>query len=135
MRGVHHPVLCDGDVVEGSSPHARGPRWCREPFPDAAGIIPACAGSTQRRLCVPIKVKDHPRMRGVHGDVSNFCFFELGSSPHARGPPFWRSWSAVTTGIIPACAGSTDVARVPALSIQDHPRMRGVHPWWLNSSR
>ena len=31
------------------------------------------------------------------------------------------------TGIIPACAGSTNVTEIGSIAIGDHPRMRGEH--------
>ena len=30
------------------------------------GIIPACAGSTRRRVGAPVAKGDHPRVRGEH---------------------------------------------------------------------
>ena len=155
---------------KGSSPHARGapssrhggswrcrdhPRMRGEHHLERSGaelearIIPACAGSTLRRMT----------WKGTH----------VGSSPHARGAPAARigtrkaAWDhprmrgehvprAVLVsggvGIIPACAGST-IPRPPRTSVllgssphargapaprdgalrldKDHPRMRGEH--------
>ena len=114
-------------MTAGSSPHARGLpsrlRWTRL----TRRIIPACAGFTRSRTLSPLLHADHPRMRGVY-----FCRRRPppgpeGSSPHARGLlPALRRLQA-HRGIIPACAGFTEVD-VPARTIpQDHPRMRGVY--------
>ena len=67
-------------------------------------------------------------MRGVHESTDSTSPATLGSSPHARGPRHTCFSSAVGAGIIPACAGSTPYFRFNLHSIQDHPRMRGVHP-------
>ena len=47
MRGVHQRVTRGIHLVEGSSPHARGPRASRRLSFHQCGIIPACAGSTR----------------------------------------------------------------------------------------
>ena len=66
-------------------------------------------------------------MRGVHSLDINSPGGDVGSSPHARGPPcpaFPASWP---DGIIPACAGSTLDNSSLICACKDHPRMRGVH--------
>ena len=91
----------------GSSPHARGAPTVAMAVVSVMGIIPACAGSTRVILLLVGQRGDHPRMRGEHlagGQRRNVI---EGSSPHARGAhPPWRR-GAGSTGIIPACAGST----------------------------
>ena len=49
----------------------------------------------------------HPRMRGENGMIPAFEAGGMGSSPHARGKPWRGDVQAVTTGLIPACAGKT----------------------------
>ena len=66
MRG-EHPLLGAGvDVVQGSSPHARGAQGRRGRARVQPGIIPACAGSTSGRAVRGCNWRDHPRMRGEH---------------------------------------------------------------------
>ena len=66
-------------------------------------------------------------MRGVH--FSTFCFFSqsIGSSPHARGPRSIFPINIDQSGIIPACAGSTNGFTFRLGRNKDHPCMRGVH--------
>ena len=127
MRGVHGLTFGITTIVQGSSPHARGPRSRRHGRTGRSRIIPACAGSTFFNVIGAPRVQDHPRMRGVHGRVSRNRRAMVGSSPHARGPPCYKTISVPRDGIIPACAGSTPLSETQAMRIQDHPRMRGVH--------
>ena len=50
-----------------------------------------------------------------------------GSSPHARGARVPELLAAAQVGIIPACAGSTNLASEDGQGAWDHPRMRGEH--------
>ena len=113
--------------AEGSSPHARGAHLLRPAYPHRRGIIPACAGSTQRAGRTARPRRDHPRMRGEHvtsiGSPSMFA----GSSPHARGAQRADHAADLSAGIIPACVGSTPVADSDFIFRWDHPRMRGEH--------
>ena len=52
---------------------------------------------------------------------------ELGSSPHARGAPAVVGVDERDVGIIPACAGSTELHAGRRHRAGDHPRMRGEH--------
>ena len=75
-------------------------------------IIPACAGSTGGGGGRWLSRGDHPRMRGEHTVVKDVRQTVLGSSPHARGARIKHTVCEFTTGIIPACAGST-LLRLP----------------------
>ena len=127
MRGVHSPPnsMCKTSV--GSSPHARGPRHGFRRRDQGQGIIPACAGSTQRAFPIAIGYEDHPRMRGVHAGHHLEPGGCGGSSPHARGPPAGVNDTCIKMRIIPACAGSTLLLGTVPTIFKDHPRMRGVH--------
>ena len=46
MCGEHAFQANDKVVYQGSSPHVRGARHCRDHVTYSCGIIPACAGST-----------------------------------------------------------------------------------------
>ena len=110
MRGVHKWPKLQTLSNLGSSPHTRGPRQ----FPGAGGgspgFIPACAGSTGPGVFWPVELRDHPRMRGVHGDGLPVADGAVGSSPHARGPPGLEAGQYWYDRIIPACAGSTETS-------------------------
>ena len=94
-------------IVEGSSPRARGAPGLGVGAGTRAGIIPACAGSTQgRKPCLHLSW-DHPRVRGEH------------SMP--------RLTASSEKGIIPACAGSTEDRLHQWHRRGDHPRVRGEH--------
>ena len=66
MRGVHVGGSGRPARAWGSSPHARGPPAIFIQLVKEQGIIPACAGSTQRCRIPSAGYRDHPRMRGVH---------------------------------------------------------------------
>ena len=87
MRGEHFDPMNRSYMNQGSSPHARGAQVLVRREKVAGGIIPACAGSTQRNRL--------------------FCIQHKGSSPHARGARRRAGEDRVHGGIIPACAGST----------------------------
>ena len=107
MRGEHTSRLCSLWQSLGSSPHARGaPRACRHAACQA-GIIPACAGSTDHYSTSQPNLWDHPRMRGEHRDAQDGRSESRGSSPHARGALVPLRSPSHVAGIIPACAGST----------------------------
>ena len=129
MRGEHdhHPKHRSGHV--GSSPHARGTRRHQYQCQRQPGIIPACAGNTASHTPTSRRRWDHPRMRGEHCCTWASIPAMTGSSPHARGTPFIRSYSASSTGIIPACAGNTSQRDRGPDTGRDHPRMRGEHPY------
>ena len=127
MCGEH----CSGVLVFvpilGSSPHVRGALARLPAWRACHGIIPACAGST---FSPPFALKhrrDHPRMCGEHAYWRSAGIGPKGSSPHVRGAPACAIASVRTSGIIPACAGSTGGVKRLCRSIRDHPRMCGEH--------
>ena len=107
MRGEHARPAFRPSRSLGSSPHARGAPGENERFHSNLRIIPACAGSTPAPPRRGWPGGDHPRMRGEHLVAPFPTSWFRGSSPHARGAPGPRTVPATTTGIIPACAGST----------------------------
>ena len=85
MRGEHRTMRSRLESVLGSSPHARGtPNQWSNPAA-IIGIIPACAGNTNRIGRTYVNERDHPRMRGEHSHGSQSVKADKGSSPHARG--------------------------------------------------
>ena len=85
MCGEHLVVALDRGDVRGSSPHVRGTRQGRHRSTRRPGIIPACAGNTQRRRIRGRRARDHPRMCGEHSSPSSKEAAMTGSSPHVRG--------------------------------------------------
>ena len=135
MCGEHPWSMLRTCAVAGSSPHVRGARrspTCRKCPP---GIIPACAGSTVGWVPCQVWCRDHPRMCGEHRLAVLCVSAPSGSSPHVRGARLHPGAVSAASGIIPACAGSTeDVANV-ASNVRDHPRMCGEHTSGLTNSR
>ncbi len=127
MCGEHFIISARGLGKTGSSPHVRGAlsqlqcpcRWL--------GIIPACAGSTRTLRGFRTGRWDHPRMCGEHVVLPPFFWTVSGSSPHVRGALVQDFLQGLSTGIIPACAGSTVSWRIRRPPCRDHPRMCGEH--------
>ncbi len=91
----------------GSSPHVRGALVSGWVSCFHGGIIPACAGSTIVAVPFYLPSRDHPRMCGEHTPSNRPADFPAGSSPHVRGARGSSAAPKVSSGIIPACAGST----------------------------
>ena len=125
MRGEHTGRSSTASCGLGSSPHTRGARLEHGAGPRGAGIIPACAGSTPSARAVQRCLGDHPRMRGEHTSGAHQLPPHAGSSPHARGARFESLAARSRSGIIPACAGSTQAGRTSCRRTRDHPRACG----------
>ena len=133
MCGEHQRGVRDPRTALGSSPHVRGARLERDENPSGSGIIPACAGSTDRVGAAGSLVGDHPRMCGEHITPNPFANAVLGSSPHVRGAHNIVGHLIHITGIIPACAGSTWSMAIGTAWDGDHPRMCGEHRISVNT--
>ena len=70
---------------------------------------------------------DHPRVCGEHIGLTPHVALTRGSSPRVRGTPRVRTRSAWVAGIIPACAGNTEVISLFSNLSRDHPRVCGEH--------
>ena len=108
-------------------------QWPRTFF--ASGIIPAYAGSTRISRGPCGASRDHPRIRGEHGQAHVQPRRALGSSPHTRGAPKLTVWTGKRWRIIPAYAGSTCTSRPPGAPRWDHPRIRGEHATRAHETR
>ena len=128
MRGEHQAGVNESASQLGSSPRARGAPGRARPLGAQEGIIPACAGSTSRTSSPACSRRDHPRVRGEHTPVEPVKPVIEGSSPRARGALSRPSAHPRSTGIIPACAGSTAWSAGRRRPLWDHPRVRGEHP-------
>ena len=127
MRGVYWRTLVPSWINIGSSPHARGLPRPSQSCRATIRIIPACAGFTRTSTAFGRQRQDHPRMRGVYGNLRSKWSSNGGSSPHARGLLGQGGQGLVEGRIIPACAGFTAAHCVPITLAGDHPRMRGVY--------
>ena len=125
--GEHHCRAPMRMVGAGSSPRVRGaPKNAVIREPDD-GIIPACAGSTGTASNARARGRDHPRVCGEHRYLPGTSACCAGSSPRVRGAPNVAYVSSTVGGIIPACAGSTQLDRVPGnLIVGSSPRVRGA---------
>ena len=123
-----HPGHADEQAQPlGSSPHVRGALLAVLLDLRVVGIIPACAGSTQRPMRSRTARWDHPRMCGEHFGQHRLHARLQGSSPHVRGARLPPQSYRPPTGIIPACAGSTYRLQSNRQENRDHPRMCGEH--------
>ena len=109
MCGEHRTRYSVHTPFVGSSPHVRGALQRLHLAFVQIGIIPACAGSTSSLYESCVLVRDHPRMCGEHLREIGQETAQQGSSPHVRGAQVWDGNEFAQTGIIPACAGSTQV--------------------------
>ena len=71
--------------VMGSPPHMRGTPDQAVPGIEGAGITPAHAGNTSRRLATAWRSTDHPRTCGEHSHNWALSMCTKGSPPHMRG--------------------------------------------------
>ena len=68
-------------------------------------------------------------MCGDHGYLDWQEYKDKGSPPHVRGPLCTYNISFYSTGITPACAGTTFTFFLCLHICRDHPRMCGDHIW------
>ena len=109
----------------GSPPHARGADRLIFTDQSRCRITPACAGSSHQQINNRFNDQDHPRMRGEQSPGSAGYRGGWGSPPHARGAGYFSTPYSLTSGITPACAGSSSQTPICPQQGRDHPRMRG----------
>ena len=110
-----------------SSPLARGTHAPRSPVREAAGLIPACAGSTRGHQGYGDPSTAHPRSRGEHTIQSRAPSSRWGSSPLTRGTLLKLDSLLGFVGLIPAHAGNTEKISSLNLTSWAHPRSREEH--------
>ena len=126
-RGVYLAKSSYTMNAVGSSPLARGLLGSRGPVEHVQRIIPARAGFTSGPRFEAVRLRDHPRSRGVYASDHLGHGAERGSSPLARGLRTRVRRRRKGSGIIPARAGFTGRRWVTSLMVPDHPRSRGVY--------
>ena len=114
IRGEHDGADREGRRETGSSPHTRGARLSTSFGSDPTRIIPAYAGSTAKLAAKTSVGPDHPRIRGEHRRTGFRPSSARGSSPHTRGAREFAGEPFQAVRIIPAYAGSTDLATAVA---------------------
>ena len=128
-----HPRVCGENVGgtttvgtgAGSSPRVRG-KLCMSMIVDStAGLIPACAGKTERRHMRIIGSWAHPRVCGENPLASSSRPASPGSSPRVRGKPCLSEYPARSARLIPACAGKTKFDDTEHADDAAHPRVCG----------
>ena len=127
-RGEHKEMSYEEKTIRGSPPHTRGTLCKEKPVDRQAGITPAHAGNTSKRLNRHSAARDHPRTRGEHWSSCGCCFSLRGSPPHTRGTRYDNRGQPGGTGITPAHAGNTERVETLERHDRDHPRTRGEHP-------
>ncbi len=85
MRGEKNGRMNCFEATEGSSPLARGKASKAPEIIKQLGIIPACAGKSDKLLKGINVCEDHPRLRGEKGGEVSIAVNLWGSSPLARG--------------------------------------------------
>ena len=115
-----------GSLILGSSPRVRGRFGAGVCECAGGGLIPACAGQTQRRRGHAAAFGAHPRVCGA--DILSFTVphAPLGLSPRVRGRPRDGQLEWCRPGLIPACAGQTLHHLAPSDRSGAHPRVCGA---------
>ena len=128
-----HPRVCGENVgtievarlTGGSSPRVRGKRGVTVDDQLLERLIPACAGKTGCATPIPTGAGAHPRVCGENEDVFPAGFLLVGSSPRVRGKPRRLRTSRARGGLIPACAGKTQMTFWDRSVRRAHPRVCG----------
>ena len=125
--GEHFSLPTRAEGKKGSPPHMRGaPAKIISPC-HPIRITPAYAGSTPASVWPKSSARDHPRICGEHGSVTNGQYRAGGSPPHMRGAQRVSPARVDTNGITPAYAGSTLIHCLIPSNNRDHPRICGEH--------
>ena len=128
-----HPRVCGENswaartsvTFAGSSPRVRGKRPGPIQRPHPSGLIPACAGKTLRESRARAARQAHPRVCGENIILTAESQAEAGSSPRVRGKQVRAEAARSFTGLIPACAGKTNVLVLQLSNRRAHPRVCG----------
>ena len=128
-----HPRVCGENLLfvalqgceNGSSPRVRGKHDLTRTALASVGLIPACAGKTERQWLDLRRSGAHPRVCGENRATRKSTRKAPGSSPRVRGKRPDGHNASVNDGLIPACAGKTKGRDAPPLHEWAHPRVCG----------
>ena len=138
-----HPRVCGENSrtvrslnsVTGSSPRVRGKPCPLIPITIHGGLIPACAGKTERPGRCASHSGAHPRVCGENPIPAPDHISLAGSSPRVRGKRRDRANVVCANGLIPACAGKTLSHPATDSHPAAHPRVCGENPRRQTSTR
>ena len=89
------------------------------------GLIPACAGKTAPTVSAGNAGRAHPRVCGENNSNNHVVDPDLGSSPRVRGKRYVMRHNMFPKGLIPACAGKTQLPISLSTGRRAHPRVCG----------
>ena len=115
----------------GSPPHGRGKVISSCELNIWVGITPAWAGKSRHRRRQQDWPRDHPRVGGEKGKLTQGTWERTGSPPRGRGKASFSGNSRPGVGITPAWAGKRRQLWRLSMSWQDHPRVGGEKKWWI----
>ena len=128
-----HPRVCGENIPgesvphahAGSSPRVRGKRRGLRPQIRGRGLIPARAGKTMTRDSPPVSSPAHPRACGENGPEEDQHERLRGLIPARAGKTTGGGGTPPPGGLIPACAGKTQVPDCAVAGEGAHPRACG----------
>ena len=117
----------------GSSPRVRGKLRWNTNVSGWVRLIPARAGKTSASRTMRRRGAAHPRACGENTTSAAPSALPRGSSPRVRGKPGAEQLHQGVGGLIPACAGKTELGPRGSVSREAHPRVCGensIGRWW-----
>ena len=129
-----HPRVCGEkagffafcSTSAGSPPRVRGKAIKNIPEAFVSRITPACAGKRGAGRGKRRPAWDHPRVCGEKNILYRRCPRSKGSPPRVRGKVCSTTFSTISIGITPACAGkSRGTLSRPITHSGSPPRVRG----------
>ena len=130
--GENWPARVSVSLAKGSSSRVRGKLTGELIHRRSAGLIPACAGKTNRIASLVSNLPAHPRVYGENGIRRGKPTSPPGSSPRVRGKGLDGLQVDAADGPIPACAGKTSASRPRTARLPAHPRMCGENDEFAN---
>ena len=113
-----HPRVCgeksqiqeDAAKTPGSPPRVRGKDKLAKAYKQCLGITPACAGKRSAKRATLQPSRDHPRVCGEKGEITEEDYRIWGSPPRVRGKEQHDRCENFLHGITPACAGKSSLS-------------------------
>ena len=125
--GEHHTAVLAVTSGHDLPPRVRGARRINKRWRNAAGLTPACAGSTSRRRRGAARAPTYPRVCGEHPRSSPLSGSDIDLPPRVRGARARAGGWGLGMRLTPACAGSTPPAARSAAGRSTYPRVCGEH--------